>query len=521
MRKSTPPRRGRILAAGTAAIAALTTLVGCSGSSDPVADHGSATANPDATLVVGISADPTQMLPWTETSVQSLQVLSQIYATLLNTDDHDQIAPGLAGLPAITDNGGTYTFTLKPGLKFANGSALDSTDVKYTFDQIINPATKATSASYFASVASVTAPNPTTVVVHMKHPDASFPAGLTNISTAIVPSDVPVSTLTTTPDASGPYTFVSRTPNESITLQRNPNYYAGTPGTAKLQFRIIPNDQSMVSALRTGSVDLAIFDNPVTAKTATSNTVTIAKVPSLQYHVLQLRASSPLLSDVNTRLAIQCAISRQDVINSAALGAGAATGPITSPQFRSDPNDQPCPDKNEAKAKQYLAKAGKPGGFTLNLITSQGLYSSAVDEAQSIQSQLGAVGIKVNVDTLDSNTYVQRWLAGDFDAAIAANSGNADPSIMYARYFTSDGRFNKVAGYSSSTLDQLFTQGIETTDAAKRAAIYHKISQELVNNAAWVWLFTPTKYIALNTSVHGFSARTDADLSTLWNATLS
>jgi len=495
------------------ALAAATMLAGCSGGSSSGGDDSGA-------LVFGITADPTQMVPWTATSEQSFQVLSQIYSPLLNTDENSAPVEGLASLPEISDGGRTYTFTLQNGLTFSNGSALDSKDVKYTYEKIMDPASNASSASYLASVASIETPDPKTVVVKLKQPDASFVSGLSLVNAAIVPSDVRVKSLETKPVGSGPYQFKSRTANESITLARNADYYAGTPGAKTLEFRIIPDDQAMVSALRTGAVDLAVFDNPVTAKSATSDNVKTTPVDSLQYHVLQLRADSPVLSNVNTRLAIQCAISRQEVIDSAALGSGDVTGPITSPDYRSDPKAQPCPEQDLDKAKSYLAKAGKPDGFTLDVMTSQGLYSTAVDEAQNVQAQLGKIGIKVNVDTLDSNAYVQKWLAGDFDAAIAQNAGSADPNTMYARYFTTNGTYAKVAGYGSPALDRLFAQGIATTDVAQRKQIYTKISDNLVNNAAWIWLFTPKEYIASNTDVKDLETRTDASLAMLWKASI-
>ncbi|WP_370614477.1 ABC transporter substrate-binding protein [Mumia qirimensis] len=503
----------RALATGTTALAAALLVAGCSGGSGSGGDS-------DGAMVFGITADPTQMVPWTATSEQSIQVLSQIYSPLLNTDENSAPVDGLAALPEVSDDGRTYTFTLQDGLTFSDGSALDSEDVKYTYEKIMDPASNASSASYLASVASIETPDPTTVVVNLKQPDASFVSGLSLVNTSIVPSDVSVESLETKPVGSGPYAFDSRTANESITLKANPDYYAGTPGAKTLEFRIIPDDQAMVSALKTGSVDLAVFDNPVTAKSATSDKVKTTPVDSLQYHVLQLRAASPVLSDVNTRLAIQCAISRKDVVDSAALGSGDVTGPITSPDYRSDPEAQPCPEQDLDKAKSYLEKAGKAGGFTLDLMTSQGLYSTAVDEAQNIQAQLGKIGIKVNVETLDSNEYVEKWLAGDFDAAIAQNAGSADPNTMYARYFTSNGSYAKVAGYGSPALDTLFAQGIATTDEAERKQIYTQISDDLVNNAAWIWLFTPKEYIASNTAVKDLEARTDASLSMLWKASI-
>lgn len=508
--------RARIAAA--AAVAATLLLAGCSGAGSTGA---SGSSNANGKIVFGISADVDQLVPWTATDIPSLQALSQLYSPLLNTDVNEKPIAGLAALPQISADGLTYTFKLKSGVKFADGSTLDSSDVKYTYETIMNPTSKASSASYFASVASIATPDPQTVVITLKSPDASFESGLTNTTTGIVPSGATASSLQTKPDGTGPYEFESHVPNESVTLKRNADYFAGKPGVATLQFRVIPNDQSLATALKTGTVDIGIFTDPVTAKTAASAKTTMKQVTSLSYHALQLRASSPVLSNVNTRLAIQCAISRQDVVDTAALGAGTVTGPITSPQFRSDPNAQPCPKQDLAKAKSYLAAAGTPNGFTLNVITSQGLYSSAVPEAEAVQSQLGKIGIKVNVQTLDSSTYVTKWLAGDFDAAIADNGGSTDPNTMYARYFTSKGSFNKVAGYSSAKLDQLFAQGIATTDATKRAAIYTQISDELVNSAAWVWLFTPNDYIVLNSGIHGFQARTDASLATLWKASIS
>ncbi|MFT8637604.1 MAG: ABC transporter substrate-binding protein [Pseudoclavibacter sp.] len=508
--------RGRLTAAGALLTAGALALAGCSGAATTTSSSAL-----NAQFVFGITADPTQMVPWTATSEQSIQVLSQIYSPLLGTDAKSRPIANLSALPKISSDGKTYTFALKKNVKFSNGSALTSEDVKYTFEKIMDPASKASSRSYFASVDSIDAPSPSQVVVHLKSADASFATGLTAATTGIVPSDVSVDSLQTTPVGSGPYEFASRKANDSITLKRNADYFGGKPGAAKLQFRVIPNSQSMVSALKTGSVDAAVFDNPVTAKSAVSSGTKMETVGSLQYHVLQLRAASPVLSNVNTRLAIQCAISRTEVIDSAALGAGSVTGPITSPAYKSDPNGQVCPKRSVSKAKSYLAKAGTPDGFTLNVITSQGLYSTAVDEAQNVQSQLADVGIKVNVETLDSNTYVQKWLSGDFDAAIAQNSGSADPNTMYARYFTSTGSYNKVAGYSSSELDDLFAQGIATTDTAKRKSVYQQVSKQLVDNAAWVWLFTPKKFIVLNSDVKNYPARTDADLTQLWKASLS
>ena len=261
-----PHSRGAgAIAVGATAAALL--IAGCSSASS--SSSSSAAASGNGTLVFGITADATQLVPWTATAEESVQVLQQLYSPLLETNSSGNLIPGLAGLPTVSDGGDTYTFTLKSGVKFADGQPLTATDVQYTFDTIMKPSSDASSASYFESVASVAAPNPTTVVVHMKHPDSSFPSGLSTIETGIVPSGATAASLQAKPDGSGPYELVSHVPNESLTLKRNADYYAGKPGAATLEFQIIPDDQSMVSALRTGAVDVAVFSDPVTAKTAT------------------------------------------------------------------------------------------------------------------------------------------------------------------------------------------------------------------------------------------------------------
>ncbi len=144
------------------------------------------------------------------------------------------------------------------------------------------------------------------------------------------------------------------------------------------------------------------------------------------------------------------------------------------------------------------------GGVTIKTIVETGEYATAVNEAQSAQAQLKKVGINLDLQILDSGTYVKRWLAADFDAAIALNGGRVDPDTMYNRYFTSTGNLNKVAGFSSPKLDQLFTQGRATSNVKQRKAIYKKIGETLEGNAAWVWLFSSYDYRVITKRVHGF-----------------
>lgn len=503
----------RLIALGAAATA-LATAAACSTS-------GASSKGSNGPLVFGISADATQLLPWTATAVQSQQVLGQVYSTLLDQDAELDPVGGLAKLPEVSKDGLTYTFALRSGVTFTDGSALDSTDVKYSIDRILDPETKAVARSSLTAVQKVATPDAGHVVITLKTPDASLLTALASVNTAILPSDKALDALTNKPVGSGPYAYQKRTANQSVTLVRNADYFRGRPGLASLEFRVIPDKAAMASALRSGTIDMAIFDDSVTAKTAKSAGVALHTVDQLDYHVLQLRASSRTFGKLDTRLAVQCAIDREQVVKTAALGQGKVVGPFTSPAFASDPGARPCPARDVQAARKHLAAAGTPKGFTFTALVPQGLYSSATDEAQNIQAQLADVGITMKIETLDSSAYVDRWLAGTFDAAIALNGAGADPAPTYTRYFTSDGNFNKVAGYHSARLDELFADGIATSDTEARKEIYRKVSQELEDNAAWIWLYTGRSYIATSARVQGFQAVTDASLLSLWKTKLS
>jgi len=139
---------------------------------------------------------------------------------------------------------------------------------------------------------------------------------------------------------------------------------------------------------------------------------------------------------------------------------------------------------------------------------------------ENVQAQLAEIGITLDLEVLESGAYVDRWIAGDFDAAVALNGGRPDPDGMYGRYFTSTGNLNKVAGYSSPELDKLFAEGKATSDPAARKAIYDKVSLELENNAAWIWMFTSYTYTATNSSVHGFTPMANGSLQYLRTTTV-
>jgi peptide/nickel transport system substrate-binding protein len=321
------------------------------------------------------------------------------------------------------------------------------------------------------------------------------------------------------PNGTGPYKFVSWTPTQSVKLAANDSYYKGAPKIKNITIQVIPNEASILSAINAGTIQLGILTDPLIAKQVNSRNAKLQKVPALGYYALQFNTKVAPLNDKNVRLAIQCAISRQEVVATALLGEGSITGPITSPNYKSDTNARPCPKQDLAKAKEYLAASGKKDVTFKALVTSTG-WATSVAMAQNIKAQLAKAGITMDLDIVDQATYVPRWLAADFTATLANNGGRIDPDTMYTRYFTSAGNLNKVATYSSATLDANFLLGKSSGKTSVRKGAYTAISKELEDNAIWVWLATPYEYRVTSRNLSGFTALVTGSLITLRSAYL-
>jgi peptide/nickel transport system substrate-binding protein len=505
-------RRGTGAQLGALAVAGAVLLTACSGAGDSGA---AGAAGAGGGLVVGATSDPDTLFPWKATQFQAFNVVEQLYGTLTELDADLEVVPGLAESWQVAGDGRSITFTLRQGVTFADGSAFDSADAKASLDRIKDEATGAVAASSLASVTAVEAPDPSSVVLTLSGPDAGILAALASVNLAMLPSDATEQALAETPNGTGPFTFAERSPNESITLNANQSFWGGAPALPTLEFRVIPDETSIVSALQSGNVQFAVFDDPLVAQSAEGSGIVVTETGQLSYHALQLNSRVAPLDDLDVRLAIQCAIDRQQVLDTAALGEGEVTGPITSPAFRSDPAGRPCPVRDVEAARAHLAAAGHQDGLTISTIVSQGEYATSVNEATNIQAQLAEAGITLNLEVLESGAYVDRWVAADFQSAVALNGGRPDPDGMYGRYFSSAGNLNKVAGYSSPALDALFAEGKATADPGARKAVYERVSAELENNAAWVWLFTSFTYTATTPEVSGFTPMANGSLKHL------
>ncbi len=291
MIRSSHTRRGRAAAAiAVAALAVAATSMGAHASSPPTAPAGSAGPS-GGTLAFGITTDPDTLFPWKATQFQAVNLLQNIYGTLTEFDQDLNVVPGLATSWDTSDDGLTVTLHLRDGVVFDDGSAFDSADVVDSLTKIQDEATAAVAASTLANVTGIDAPDPSTVVLTLSAPDAALIAGLASVNIAMLSSDDTEDALNTTPNGTGPYAFDSRVPAQSITLVANENYWGDAPTLGQIDFRVIPEESSIVSALQSGNVQMAVLNDPLVAQTAEGGGVTVAATPQLSYHALMLNAT--------------------------------------------------------------------------------------------------------------------------------------------------------------------------------------------------------------------------------------
>ncbi|WP_460342782.1 ABC transporter substrate-binding protein [Actinoallomurus acanthiterrae] len=497
--------------------AAATAMAACS----PSGSQNSSSSSGASTFVVARTGDVDKLDPQLATAFQTQQTLGLVYSRLVATSPTGQIQPDLATQWKVSPDGRTVDFTLRTGVTWQDGSPFTSGDVKASIERILDQKTGAVARSNLTAIEKVDAPDNATVVLHLSQPSASLLYSLATVNSSIESAkDISAGTVGKKPNGTGAFAWNAWNPGQQVVLTGNAKYFGGVPKIKKLEFRVIPDESSILSGMKAGAFQLGLISDPGVARQAgKSSTYSLAKQPALSYHVLMLNGRKGPLRTQQVRQAISCAIDRNQVVQTAAYGDGTVTGPITSPAFAYSATDGlPCTPGDVAKARSMLAAAGYAKGFTLSTIVETGEYATAGAEAQNLQAQLSKIGVNLQLKQMSTGPYVSAWLAADYDAAVALNGGSYDPFLMYGRYYTSGGSLAKPAGLDSSTLSGLLGQGNSTSDEGKRQQTFRDLQKELLAESPWVWMFRSDDYYLVGSGVHGFTPRPDELLSSLAGA---
>ena len=461
----------------------------------------------DNTLIMARAVDANGLDPHTQTAFSSLRLLELIYEPLLKTDQDLNLIPALATDWAFSNDGMTLTFQLREGVTFHDGSEFTAEDVIASFERLLDPDVASAAATNYASIESMEAPDDLTVVFNLSTPDVPILSAMASTNAVILSSDVMANedpSLVTV--GTGPFKLDNWTPDEVTNLSANTDWWGEGPFVDGIEIRIIPDEASILAALRANTVDFALLNDPLVATLLIDDPgIVLHRTPTLSYNVLQLRAAVEPLDQLEVRQAISCAIDRQEVVDTAALGEGQVTGPLTMASYTLPPEELFCYEQDVARAQELMAEAGLEEGFTLNIILANAEPPVATSIAQNLQSQLAAINIDVEIEPLEFGTYVDRWLAADFTAAVALNGGRIDPYTMYSRYWQEGARFQDTAGYLDETLDELMKAGQVETDPDTRFEIFADFQRHLAETSPWIWLYAGFSYTAHQPYVTGWS----------------
>lgn len=460
-----------------------------------------------STLTVGVDQEAVGLDPHIVTAFSSMRRLDLLYNRLVRLDENMKVVPDLAESWEIPDNL-TYIFHLRKGVKFHNGREMVASDVKYSLERVLDPKTASPGASYIAPIERIDIVDQYTVKLTLSSPLASLLDALTSNNISIVPREVveKEGNLQRVAVGTGPYMLKEWVVDNSMTLERNPDYFEkGYPVSETIIFRVIPEQASLYAGVRSGSIDVAtINDGAVVRQASADKSVVVLNKPGMNVRVFAFNNKRAPFDDVRVRQAIALTLDRSEILTMAEYGMGSATGPIpiSASEWAIAPDKLPLGTVDHAKAKALLAEAGYPNGFSFDIVCSA-TYEGGLDVAQVVQNELKSIGLTANLDVVEWGNYIDRWVKRDFDTMIELRGGSSEPDRFLYRSLHSTGGVNNFQ-FEDSETDRLLELGREQTDPAQRKATYDKLQQVLSEKAPLVFLYCPNESHVISTAVKGF-----------------
>ncbi|RJK98270.1 ABC transporter substrate-binding protein [Vallicoccus soli] len=514
---STPTTRapGRRRARALAAAAAAALLAGaCSGGGDDVDVEGGGSGGSgggggggDGTFVAAISGRPDQLDPHKTSAYPSFQVLENVYDTLVVPDPEDlTYQPSLATEWTTSEDGLTWSFTLRDGVVFHDGSEFDAADVVYSYDRIVDEELQ--NAYRFATVEDVVAVDPRTVELRLSAPTPNLLDQIGNFKgMAILPEGAAEQVdLNQEAVGTGPYRLASVNPGD-VQLTAFEDYWGDAPGVGEVEVRFVAEPTQALTALRTGEVQ---WTDNVPPQDITSledeDGVTLGRTPSVDYWYMAFNIAQEPWSDVRARQAMAYAVDREAVTQAARFDAATvnqAAIPEQSFWYYDYAPFEPDPDR----ARSLLQEAGVQDGQAMRLMVTDE-FPETVQAAQVIAAQLGEVGVDVQVETVDFATWLDRQGRGDFDAFMLGWLGNNDPFGWYDSQHRCEGG-NNYQGYCNPEVDRLLDEAATETDRDRRKELYDQAATTIVDEVSYLYFYNPDVVQAWSDDVTGYEVRAD------------
>lgn len=367
-----------------------------------------------------------------------------LYNGIVRNDPNgpDKVVPGLAEKWEVSPDGLTYTFHLRPGLKFSDGSPVTAEDVAWNLEQFADPEVNVSLAAVANGMESAKATNATTVVVKLEHPVAAFLYNLAIFPAFIVSKEkleAEGPAFWKHPVGTGPFRLKEFASGSHITFERNPYYFEkGKPYLQTMRWNFVPNSNTRVLALKSGEAQMA--DGIPFAQVESlqgDSSLAIQEIELPQEVLMVTNTKIPALNDVHVRRALSLAIDREQLNSTVFRGTGTVPNSVIQ-NFELDASDSEVKpfEFNLAKAKEELAKSKFAKGFSVSLQYPAG-FDYFKQMALLIQQELGAIGVNVKLTELEAATIAEKWLEGEFELTFPFTGTTSDVPVPdeYASFY--------------------------------------------------------------------------------------
>lgn len=432
------------------------------------------------------------------------------------------VEPKLATSWEVSDDELTYTFTLNPDAVFHDGTPVTAEDVVFTFEAIQDPATNSSNEGIETVVRAV-ADDAHTVTIELERVTPQFLAQ--GGARGIVPKhllegkDIATDDFNKNPVGSGPYRMVSYLPGESIVFEAVPDHYRGTPEIARVEFRVITDQNVILTQLMSGEIDYALAAPRDMAAFANSDALQIVEVETPRYFDIIPNYDRSYWQDLEVRRAILEAIDREGIVSGILMRHGSVVNSNVTPAAwaYTEEGITEHPYDPEMSVGRLDAAGWEPGddgirqkeGEALQFTVTMYAYDQTLQQALLVaQQNLDDIGVGMQVEMVEPGVFNARRNGGDYDALARIWNPVYDPdqSVLF--------KSGNWYGYSNSMVDELCDQGMATTDRDKRLPVYEELQRVFSEDLPHLWLYTENELHVLSTSIDGLE---DHPVNVFWN----
>ena len=452
-------------------------------------------------ISIGIAQDFDSLDPDYMTAAGTKEILFNVFEGLVKPNSDGEIVPAVASQIVKSDDGLSYAFTLREGVKFHNGDPVEMQDLVYSVERRWKGEDTAAQLAALAVIDSLSVEG-NVLTITLSEPSNEFLAAVMNAY--ILPADYTAQE--TAPVGTGPYKFVSRAVQDSLVLERFEDYW-GTPGNLdKATFKVLEGAEGLVLGLQSGALDLVAHLSSDQIVQLDKADFSIEEGSMNLVQALYLNNAEKPFDDVRVRQALCYAVDKQAVIDLAFDGYGIPLGTSMFPSF-SKYYDESLTDYytlNIEKAKELLADAGYPNGFEMT-ITVPSNYTPHVNTATVLVELLREVGVKATVQPVDWGTWLEDVYGNrNFQSTITGlTSDNMTARKLLERFGSDVG--NNFTNYSNPEYDEILAKALRATDDAEQTELYRALERNLTENAANVYLQDMADLVAVRQGLSGLT----------------